>query len=134
MRKRIAQELGLLRKYYPDIEHMEHAGEDWFRIPGYAFPAGWRINDEELGVASVVFRIIAAYPTGEPYAFFTPAGINFSDKEPANTTAANDVPFDGAWRQFSWSPDGWAPTADVRKGSNLAAWVRSFALRLKQGV
>lgn len=47
MRKRIEDELALLRGYYPDIEHKEHAGEDWFLIPRYPYPPGWRVGDAE---------------------------------------------------------------------------------------
>jgi hypothetical protein len=76
MRARIEQELLLLRQYYPDIEHKEHAGEDWFRLPEYPFPRCWRIKGTPITEAPIVFKIVAAYPTGEPYGFAAPAGIN----------------------------------------------------------
>jgi hypothetical protein len=134
MRPRIEQELALLRQHYPDVEHLEHAGEDWFRIPRYSFPAGWRIGDRQIESAPIVFRITAAYPSSEPYGFLTPAGINFNGAPPGNTGSAPAVPFAGDWQHFSWAPDGsWVPTQEVRTGSNLLAWVRSFAHRLREG-
>lgn len=134
MRKRIEQELELLRRYYPKIEHREHAGDDWFRIPRYPFPSGWRIGETEITESPVAFKIGAGYPTAEPYGFAAPAGINCNGQSPKNPGSAVDFPFEGSWQHFSWAPDGsWAPTSDVLKGSNLLAWVRSFAQRLKEG-
>ena len=133
MRLRIEQELSLLRLYYPEIEHKEHAGEDWFRLPRYPFPPDWCIKDRAIIEAPIAFKIVAAYPTGEPYGFAAPAGINFNGKPPKNTGSAVSFPFEGLWQHFSWSPDGWEPTSDVRKGSNLLVWVRSFAHRLQEG-
>lgn len=134
MRPRMEQELALLRRHYPDIEHVEHAGEDWFRIPQYAFPAGWCIGQTSIEVAPIVFRISAAYPTAEPYGFLAPAGINSRGVPPGNPGGAIVVPFAGAWQHFSWAPDGsWAPADDVWSGSNLVSWARSFAHRLNEG-
>ena len=134
MRDRIEQELALLRERYPDIEHQEHAGEDWFRLPHYHFPEGWCINGEPISEAPIVFKIGAAYPSGEPYGFAAPAGINFKGSSPGNPGSPVSPPFDGSWQHFSWAPDGsWAPTAEVRNGSNLSTWARSFARRLEEG-
>jgi hypothetical protein len=134
MRPRMEQELVLLREHYPDIEHCEHGGEDWFRIPRYPFPAGWRIGAEAIESAPVAFRISAGYPTAEPYGFLAPGGINYNGSSPGNPGGAIAVPFPGAWQPFSWAPDGsWAPTNDVRTGSNLLVWVRGFAQRLSEG-
>lgn len=66
MRARIEQELALLCQYYPEIVHKEHAGEDWFHIPRYPFAPGWRIDATAITEAPIVFKIVAAYPTGEP--------------------------------------------------------------------
>ena len=133
MRARIEQELSLLRRHYPEIEHKEHAGEDWFRISRYPFPSDWRINETSITEAPIVFKIVATYPTGEPYGFAAPAGINFKGQPPSNPGSAVAPPFEGSWQHFSWAPDGWAPTSDVRKGSNLLVWVSSFGHRLKEG-
>jgi hypothetical protein len=134
MRARIEQELALLRQHYPEIEHKEHNGEDWFLLPHYRFPPDWFINEKEISEAPICFKIGAAYPVGEPYGFAAPIGINFSGKSPENQGSPVSPPFDGSWQHFSWAPDGWTPTSDVRKGSNLLSWVRSFNHRLKEGV
>lgn len=133
MRARIEQELALLREYYPDIQHKEHAGDDWFLIPRYPFPAGWRVNKAEITEGQICFRIGAAYPSGEPYGFCGPAGVNFKGQAPQNTGSPVQPPFEGSWQHFSWAPKGWTPTADVRKGSNLLVWARSFVHRLGEG-
>jgi hypothetical protein len=134
MRLRIEQELALLHELYPDVEHQEHDGEDWFRLPTYPFPAGWRVLDASITSAPVVFRIVVAYPSAEPYGFYAPAGVNFSGNPPTNPGSGASPPFGGSWQHFSWAPDGsWAPTADVRRGSNLLVWVRSFGQRLREG-
>lgn len=134
MRTRIKDELALLRKQYPEIEHKEHAGEDWFRIPRYHFPPGWRIGEDSINTTSISFKVSAAYPGSEPYAFLTPEDINFKGSQPNNTSAPVTTPFEGTWRQFSWAPDGWVPASEVRNGQNLLIWVRSFAKRLKDGI
>lgn len=134
MRRRIEGEVDLLRRCYAEIEHKEHAGEDWFRIPGYPFPPGWSIGDIAITEAPVVFKVAATYPGGQPYGFLAPSGIKFRGAAPKNSGSAVGVPFDGSWWQFSWAPDGtWSPTANVREGSNLLAWARSFAQRLEEG-
>src|SRR5260221_8511454 len=115
MRPRIEEELVLLRRYYPEIVYKEHAGEDWFQIPRYLFPAGWQINGIAVSEASIVFKISAAYPTAEPYGFSTPSGISFCGNQPQNAGPAAGYPFEGGWQHFSWAPDGWTPTADLRK-------------------
>jgi hypothetical protein len=134
MRPRIEQEIALLQQHYPEIHYLEHAGEDWFRIPRYPFPAGWRIGADAIDSAPIAFRINAGYPTAEPYGFLAPAGINYAGAPPGNPGGAVTVPFPGEWQHFSWAPDAsWAPTHEVRTGSNLLLWVRSFGQRLREG-
>lgn len=133
LRDRIKQELDLLRKHYPNVEHKEAGGEDWFLIPDYPFPAGWQVGTQPIDKAAVVFKVVAAYPTGEPYGFCAPAGINFKGASPNNTGSPVSPPFSGAWQHFSWSPEGWKPGAEVSKGQNLLTWVRGFMRRLKEG-
>lgn len=134
MRTRIEQELALLTKVYPDVKHAENAGEDWFLLPHYRLPPGWRIGETPAETVDIVFKLAPTYPTSEPYAFMTPAGINFGGQAPGNSGAATAGPFPGSWLQFSWAPEGtWAPAAHAADGSNVLAWVRSFAQRLKEG-
>ena len=134
MRGRIERELHLLREYFTHIDHIEHGGEDWFRLGCYAYPPGWRIADAEVVTAPVIFKVGAAYPTAEPYGFYGPAGLNFGGSPPGNPGSGPQPPFQGAWQHFSWAPDGtWTPAADVPRGSNLLIWARSFADRLREG-
>jgi hypothetical protein len=134
MRPRIEQELVLLRQMYGEVEHVEEAGEDWFRLPRYTAPAGWRIGETAAQELSIAFLIKADYPGAPPYGFLAPEGINFGGTGPNNTgDPPKPVPFPGDWIHFSWSVDNWAATGEVCKGSNLLAWCRSFAVRLREG-
>lgn len=133
MRARLAEELAHLRDFFPAVEHMEHGGVDWFRVPKYRFPAGWRLGDKEVDSAPIVFKLVATYPAGEPYGFAAPAGINFRGISPNNPGSPVSPPYPGDWQHFSWAPEGWNPSANPREGSNLLAWVRSFARRLAEG-
>jgi hypothetical protein len=125
--------MALARAFYPGLEHKEHAGVDWFRVPDYRFPPGWQIGEKAIDSAPIVFSLVSTYPGGEPYAFAAPAGINFKGQPPGNPGSAASPPFEGTWQYFSWAPDGWFPSADPREGANLLTWVRSFARRLEEG-
>ncbi len=124
----------MLREHFGNVEHAEVAGEDWFRLPHYPLPAGWRLGDREVTEIPIAFLATGAHPGAAPYAFLASAGLNFKGADPSNTgSPAKQPPFPGSWMQFSWSVEYWAATTDVRKGSNLLAWARSFAERLKEG-
>lgn len=134
MRRRIEQEFALLREAYGDVEHAEAEGEDWFRLPRYRLSAGWQIGETAVDVVPVVFLIKGDYPGSKPYGFLAPAGLNFKGTVPTNTGGVPKTPpFPGQWMHFSWDAENWAATAEVRKGSNLLAWCRSFAERFKDG-
>ena len=134
MRLRLDHELALLREHFGDVEHIERGGDDWFRLPNYKYPVGWRVGDVAITSAPIVFKVGTAYPGGEPYGFYGPAGLNFRGSPPGNPGSGAAPPFAGGWQHFSWAPDGsWAPTADVKSGSNLLVWSRSFAHRLREG-
>jgi hypothetical protein len=134
MRQRIQQELTLLRRFYGDVEYAELNGEDWFKLPSYLFPNGWRVGETAIEQAPIVFRVGPAYPTQPPYAFCVPAGVTFNGKGPDNSSGAPPTPFAGSWLQLSWQPDGdWTPKTDAEGGSNLYTWARSFINRLKEG-
>jgi hypothetical protein len=134
MRARIRDELALLQRYFGDVEHTEANGEDWFRIPRYAMPNGWRIGNVAAGAVPVCFLVKGNYPGDAPYGFLAPAVLNFKGTAPNNTGGPPSAPpFSGAWLHFSWSVENWAATADVCKGSNLLAWVRSFTVRFEEG-
>jgi hypothetical protein len=133
MRERIAEELELLRQFYPRVEHQQLNGEDWFLIPDFSFPEGWQVGGVDVGTGPVTFKIGASYPTAEPYGFAGPSGLMFRGTAPGNPGAAISPPFPGQWQHFSWAPDGWTPSSNAREGANLLAWVRSFKARLAEG-
>jgi hypothetical protein len=134
MRPRIEQELSLMREHYGDVAHAEAAGDDWFRLPRYLLGEGWRIGEAPVTEIPIVFFVTGAHPGAVPYGFLAPAGLNFKGTAPGSTGAPPKTPpFDGAWMHFSWSVENWAATSDIRKGSNLLAWARSFAHRFKEG-
>ncbi len=133
IRERIQQELDLLRKYYPDIKHKEDGGEDWFQIPAYPFPEGWRIGQTPISHAPITFKVVAGHPSAAPYAFAAPAGINFKGTPPRNAKDGFITPFGDKYVLFSWAPAQWCASGDINKGQNLVHWTRSFAQRLKEG-
>ena len=135
MRPRIAQEFELLRQTFGEVDHVEEAGSDWFRIKRYSFPPGWTKDNAPLEVAEVLFNANASYPAGDPYGFWTPPGTTFNGQPPLNVTEVSNSAFGGQWAQFSWAPDGtWRPGATVSSGSNLTDWALSFAKRLGDGI
>lgn len=134
MRARIKDELALLVRHFSGVEHAEANGEDWFRLPCYALPDGWRLGDTPVSELPLCFLIKGNYPGDAPYGFLVPAGLNFKGTAPTNTGAPPaPPPFSGEWLHFSWSVDNWAAGAEVGKGSNMLAWVRSFMVRFKEG-
>jgi hypothetical protein len=134
MRSRIEQELALLRQTYGEVEHTELAGEDWFRLPRYPLPPGWRLGETTIEQIPLIFLIKADYPGAPPYGFLAPLGLNFNGNAPGSTGGPpKPSPFAGDWMHFSWSVESWAATADVNKGSNLRSWCRSFGERFKEG-
>lgn len=118
---------------WSDIEHKETDDGDWFRIPSYAFPEGWELNGVQCTSAPILFTANAAYPAGEPYAFWAPAELMFRGTAPNNATKVTNAAFGGEWLQISWAPDGTWIVGGIDSGSNLTAWARSFARRLEQG-
>ncbi len=130
MEERIAKELALLRKRYPDLEYRQDG--QWVRIPSYPLTEGW--NRPETPVA---FQMKVGYPGTPPYGIYVPTGLSYRGQRPNNYTepASPPPPFEGSWGIFSWSDAGqWRPTADLVTGSNLLNWVRTFADRFREGV
>lgn len=134
MRARIEQELALLRESYLEIEHKEHDGEDWFRVPRFGVPNGWQASDQAIEHSEVCWQVKADFPGAPPYGFLIPANLAFNGNAPNNSgDPPKQPPFPGPWRHLSWAVDDWSAKADVRKGSNLLAWCRSFRDRLLEG-
>lgn len=128
--ERLAEELGLLREYYPALEYSGQGGH-WVLIPAYRLADGWGSAD-----APVVFEVKDTHPGTPPYGVYVPIELTFRGTVPNNRNdSPPQPPFPGTWALLSWSPgDGaWKPTADLRTGSNLLNWVRGFALRFAEG-
>lgn len=120
---RIAKEIELLRKDYPELIYQH----PWVRIPRYALPADiWTATEVE-----VCFEITPGYPGQAPYGFYVnPAIMLKTGGKPDAYAPAQTTPFGVGWGKFSWQHEGWRATADLVTGSNLAGFVRTFRDRL----
>jgi len=128
MMERIEEELRLLRREHPDLEYRQDGC--WIWLPRFCLPPGiW--NREEI---QVCFQIPSGYPGQSPYGFYVPDGlvVKATNQAPINYGPAA-TPFSGSWCRFSWQQDNWRATADLRSGSNLLNFVRTFMDRLKEG-
>lgn len=127
MDHRIEEEVELLRTEWPELEYRE--GGRWVLLPGYSIPDTC-VQDE----ADVAFQIKAGHPGDAPYGFYVRKPLDLADGDSfTNTTAVNDPPFSGDWLKFSWQPEDWQPSANLRAGSNLYNWALTFRNRLEQG-
>jgi len=130
MRRRIEEELVILRRHYPNLDFRPDG--QWVKIPDYPVSPGW--NRERTDVA---FQIPLGYPGTQPYGIYVPSGIRFQATMPQNFSEPAGVqpPFGGTWGIFSWQIDGtWFPATQVTAGSNLWMWVRGFMDRFKGGI
>jgi len=125
---RIAEELTLLRIHYTAVDHVEANNLHWFRVTSVRMPENCSRN-----CVDVVLAVTQGYPGAEPYGFFIPRALTVNGVAPTEHGPPHPPPYPGDWRFLSWSPIGWHPTADVQTGSNLWAWVRTFAHRLREG-
>jgi len=129
MEERIAKELELLRRRYPDMEYKKEGR--WIRIPSYPLPEGWN-----RGSTDVAFQIIPGYPGSPPYGIYVPTGLLFNEFRADNYVEPSQTqpPFPGTWGIFSWQVDGpWRATTDLVTGSNLSNWVLGFVDRFREG-
>lgn len=131
MTDRIAQELELLKKDYPNLEFREEG--QWVLLPEYTLATDlWN-----KAVLPVCFQIPPAYPGEPPYGFCVQTDLvtKGAGEKPANAYAEPaNTPFEGTWGKFSWQQDNsWHPTADLKSGSNLLDFVRTFQDRFKEG-
>jgi len=128
---RFDAELELLRSFYPNLEY--RAEGHWVLLPRYGVPTEGQWTTSEVAVA---FQMPVGLPGQAPYGFYvTPALVHSTGTAPQHAAAANEaVPWAGAWIKFSWSPESWQPTADMRSGSNMLQFAISVADRLRQGV
>ena len=128
MKTRIQAELELLRLHYETVEYLATSGLHWFLVSGIRTPQAWSPD-----VINAAFSVTEGHPGAQPYGFFVPEHLTFQSAPPTENPAQNQPPFAGGWRFLSWQPENWRPTADVRSGSNLWGWVRSFGQRLREG-
>lgn len=127
MTPRIEAELDLLREIWTDLEY-QGAGR-WVLLPNYGTP-----DTCVQSQVAVCFQIKPGHPGDPPYAFYVRAPISpKGGGEFQRSTRSNDPPFSGEWVKFSWNPEGWRATADLRTGSNLLNFARSFRNRLAEG-
>lgn len=128
--ERLAAELELLRTAFPDLEYREAGEERWVRIPAYPLPKGWRHAGAPVTVVEAAFQV-PAQAGAAPYAFFVRPVLQLATGHGiGNYTVPGKTPWGEDFAKFSWQPDSWTPKADVRAGSSLLVFARSFAERL----
>jgi len=129
LKKRIQEELDILRKYYPKMEY--YPKDQWILIPDYPLPHGW--NHAQTDVA---FQVPNGYPGTQPYGIYVHQGLQHQSRPPQNykEPASTQPPFKGIWGILSWQAEHWNPSATITAGSNLWTWVRGFAVRFEEGV
>jgi hypothetical protein len=131
MEARIQEELRLLRRSHPKIEHGPKG--EWVKIPDFPLPAG-RFNQTHT---TLLFKLPSSYPQTGPDNFFVDVGLRLKDgsNPPAfNANAKSSTgpaPIPGAWGWFSWHPQSWRPAATPEGGDNLSGFVRSVSLCLR---
>ena len=128
MSERWEQELELLRASWPELDRRDQDGQRWCRLPSYKVPAPLRPTTVE-----VAFRI-PTLPGEAPYGFWVRPGVELvAGGSIQNYSYPATTPWGDDWGQFSWSAVAWAPKENVRAGSNMVNFVRSFVERLAQG-
>lgn len=102
----------------------------WALIPDYAVPDGiWTVS-----TADVAFQFPPNLPGQQPYGFWVRPGLELRQGGSIkNYTHPVTTPFGEGFGQFSWAPEVWVPKGDVRAGTNMLDFVRSFGRRLEQG-
>lgn len=135
MTARAQQELALLERHWPELEHIEaDDGRCWVRLPSYPLPPGWSKDTTEICFA---VPNEAATP---PYGFYVPRILMIkqggADIAPSShyTREATGVPeaFGDGWSMFSWSPmTEWRPRDELERGDNMVHFVKSFRDRLE---
>ena len=129
MTERQEQELELLVAAYPPLEMRDEGGQLWCRLPSYPV-SGNAFTRREVEVA---FRI-PSQAGEQPYGFWVRPTLDLAAGGTINNYSyPAATPWGPDWGQFSWSPLTWAPKADLRAGSNMVNFVRSFNDRLNEG-
>jgi hypothetical protein len=130
--QRLGIELDFLRGTFPDLEYLEAGEARWARIPVYPVPDGWLYAGGAVAAVEVAFEIPVQVGQA-PYAFYVrpalelPAGAAIG-----SYTAPAATPWGEDFAKFSWQPETWAPKTNVRAGSSMLSFARSFAERLAE--
>ena len=128
MSERFEEELALLQAAYPGLEYQEQGGLHWVRIDAWALPEGY-----DKAVVDLAFHI-PAQAGQAPYGFWVRPELHLATGgNPGNYTYPANTAWGSDWGQFSWAPCNWIPSVEIRRGSNMLEFVRSFADRLGEG-
>jgi hypothetical protein len=124
------EELALLETVYPDLEHKLEGDVDWVRIPSYLVP-GEAFKQKQV---EVVFQI-PPQAGAQPYGFWVRPTLETVKGTPISNYAFPEItPWGTNFGKLSWAPvEPWMPKTDIRAGSNMLNWARSFAERLREG-
>jgi hypothetical protein len=121
---RVSEEVALIRGRYSDLDFRDC--DLWGRLQAYPIPSAWGVE-----AAEVAFRV-PENPLGEqPYGFWVRPALQLpGGGSPSNSSGPVETGFGSGWQQFSWAPEAWAPNPDIRKGTTMLDFVRSFTQRL----
>lgn len=130
MNPRIAQELELIRKYYPNMIIANTDNLVWVKLPDYKLPSdiGW-----SKSVTEVVFNFPTGYPAAHPYGLYVPSDLSCNGQSAFLAGPQFPPPFEGNWSMISWAPLEWRPTADLVSGMNMLNYIKTFSERFKEG-
>ena len=129
----VAEELALLKTFWPDLEY--EANGHWIFKRDYQVPAGWsRLH------ADIAIRIPPNLPAEQPYGFWVRGGLSWEESgTPGSYTfpASEPVPFapGDQWGKFSWQmQDGvWKPGERPGAGTGMIQFAMSINRRLREG-
>lgn len=131
MHQRVREEIELLKRRFPDLQHGDQL--DWVLILELVLLAG-RFNKERT---KLLFRIPVGYPQTGPDNFFVDVDLRLKDgsNPPAfnanKESSSGPAPVPGDWGWFSWHPQSWRPAATIEGGDNLLGFVRAINLCLR---
>lgn len=127
MRNRLDQEVALLRKQYPGVRHNQNF--DWVVVEDVTLSAGYNRDTTDI-----LLIIPAGYPETPPDNFWVPPGLRLENDGQPDAFNPNHRTHEGEeWDRFSWhEDDGWAPSKDVKDGSNLLTFMRTVEERLEE--
>lgn len=132
MEERLKEEIELISKYFPNV--ILSPCKKWILISKYKLPTDRNWNKEEI---SICINIPNGLPGVMPYGIYVPSDLRCNNQVPGSfqPNANNKPPFEGNWGMLSWSPvpGEWKPNADIRKGSNLYNFIRTFKDRFNEG-